>query len=427
MSVDDSFIFAPIDIYASTKESHVYSVVDKDGTPFMVKMFYNNRQGLNPQAIRELNGYGVTKTLHHLAKYERIVCLNDHIYIVMPMYDGDLSEYIMEPKEAAFLCEKVVLPQLCQAVDELHSLGIVHLDIKPTNIFVKGENIYLADFGLISLSTCSSDPTINEVARGTVPYIAPEVYNNQVSKKADYVSVGITLLAVLCANDGWESYQTLCDLYPKNGDCPINVAMILADHGYNHRTMDNIITAIEGMLMRDPNKRVMPHQTMLSYFNHTIPIDNELSNQIIDMMVYWIKQLDLNLTLDVVSLVVAKAYDCSVRYAAITGTVSIMPLIMLANCYGEHIRYEDWEQISLGISGFDKVLKYDDFLNEQLDVMVELGFILSRCEADLMVDCLIQCTKHKKIEDVLKATKSITNFDHQDSNDLGKLFISIGN
>lgn len=426
MSVDDSFIFSPIEFYASTKDSDVYTVVDKDGTPFVVKMFYNNRQGINPQAIRELNGYGVTKNLQHLAKYEKVISLNDHIYIVMPMYDGDLSEYVMEPKQAKFLCEKVVLPQLCQAVDELHSLGIVHLDIKPTNIFVKAENIYLADFGLISLSTCTGDPTINEVARGTVPYIAPEVYDGQITKKADYVSVGITLLAFLCSNDGWENYQTLCELYPKNGDCPIDVARVLADYGYDHKTMDGIINAIEGMLMKDPNKRVMPHQTMLSYFNHTIPIDDELRKQIIDLMVYWLKQLDLNLTTEVVNLVVSKAYDCSVRYAAITGNVSIMPLIMLANCYGENIGYDTWEKFSLGVWGFDKILKYDDFLDEQLDVMVELGFILSRCEADLMVDCLNQCTKHRKIEDILSATKSIINFDHQDANDLGKLFVSIG-
>jgi len=425
MSVDDSFIFSPIEEYAITDDSRVYSVVDKNGTPFVVKMFYNTSLGINPQAIRELNGYGVTKNLQHLAKYEKVIFLNNHMYIVMPMYDGDLSEYIMEPKDARILCEKIVLPQLCQAVDELHSLGIVHLDIKPSNIFVKEENIYLADFGLISLSTCSEDPTINEVTRGTVPYIAPEVYDRQITKKADYISVGITILAFLCSNDGWESYQTLCELYPKRGDCPIDVARILADHGYNHTTMGSMISSIEGMLIRDPNKRTMPHQTMLSYFNHTIPIEDELRNQIIDLMIYWLGQLDLNFTQEVANLVVAKAYDCSVRYAAITGSVSIMPLIMLANCYGEKITYQYWEQISLGVWGFDKVLKYDDFIDEQLNVITDLGFILSRCEADLLVDCLNQCTKHRKIIDILAATKAIANFDHQNVDDLGKLFVNM--
>ena len=84
---------------------------------------------------------------------------------------------------------------LCSAVNYLHSNKIRHRDIKPENILVKGQNIYLADFGIsldwanLSKSTTSTDSS------KTPAYCALEVANHQKrNSSSDIWSLGCVFL-----------------------------------------------------------------------------------------------------------------------------------------------------------------------------------------------------------------------------------------
>eukprot|EP01134_Creolimax_fragrantissima_P005927 CFRG5927T1 len=91
-----------------------------------------------------------------------------------------------------------------ESVDYLHSLGVVHCDIKPENVVVKDDDsIRLIDFGLSGYDWEVVDPLT-----GTVPYMSPEMYCPSDgraidAKKSDAWSVGIVLYALLTGVLPW--------------------------------------------------------------------------------------------------------------------------------------------------------------------------------------------------------------------------------
>src|SRR5690606_34106947 len=84
-----------------------------------------------------------------------------------------------------------------RALAFVHARGMVHADIKPSNVLVDGELLAedpdraarLADFGLAGHA---ADPT-SRAARGTVLYAAPEVYAGRLDARSDLYALGVVL------------------------------------------------------------------------------------------------------------------------------------------------------------------------------------------------------------------------------------------
>jgi eukaryotic-like serine/threonine-protein kinase len=96
-----------------------------------------------------------------------------------------------------------VLPQLADALHTIHRAGIVHCDIKPSNVLVTPEDhVVVLDFGLVSehpevMAADSSAPS-SLVVVGTPSYMAPEqAMGEQATPAADWYSVGVMLYEVL--------------------------------------------------------------------------------------------------------------------------------------------------------------------------------------------------------------------------------------
>jgi len=77
-------------------------------------------------------------------------------------------------------------------LEAVHRLGVVHRDVKPTNIFVLPDRALLADFGIARPPSDKEDDGRNR--EGTPDYMAPEqVEGNAITPRTDIYSLGVVL------------------------------------------------------------------------------------------------------------------------------------------------------------------------------------------------------------------------------------------
>ncbi|MEM7350272.1 MAG: response regulator [Acidobacteriota bacterium] len=101
-------------------------------------------------------------------------------------------------------CGEILTP-VCGVLSEAHSLGIVHRDIKPQNIFMHqgrhGEAVKVLDFGIAKLvgdAAAEQELTLEDGVIGTPIYMAPERFVKvQYDGRADVYSLGVMLYEML--------------------------------------------------------------------------------------------------------------------------------------------------------------------------------------------------------------------------------------
>ncbi len=100
------------------------------------------------------------------------------------------EEGALEAAQALAYCT-----QVASALDAAHRHGLVHRDVKPSNVLIAhGGHCYLADFGLTQDAADRSDLTLTGQLLGSVDYAAPEqIEGKRVDGRADVYSLGCLL------------------------------------------------------------------------------------------------------------------------------------------------------------------------------------------------------------------------------------------
>jgi len=119
--------------------------------------------------------------------------VNKHLFIIFEFCDGDISNYIGKIKDENQL--KDLFLQIIRGFEYLHSKNILHRDIKPQNILIKGGEVKICDFGFSSM--IKDQLQMNSTICGTPLFMSPEVLNFQpYSFKSDIWSLGILFYLV---------------------------------------------------------------------------------------------------------------------------------------------------------------------------------------------------------------------------------------
>ena len=87
--------------------------------------------------------------------------------------------------------------QLLDALRAAHELGVIHCDVKPSNILVRGDEAVLTDFGIAHIEG-EAAPAVEDTLVGAPSYIAPEcVRGAPATTASDLWALGATLYAAV--------------------------------------------------------------------------------------------------------------------------------------------------------------------------------------------------------------------------------------
>jgi serine/threonine-protein kinase len=120
----------------------------------------------------------------------------DNVYIAMEFIEGESLAALMkvESFKADYIAEFGA--RIAEALDSAHRNGIVHRDVKPSNILLKADGRFkITDFGIAHIEDPSApDQTQAGEILGTPSYMSPEqILGRPVDGRSDIFSLGIIL------------------------------------------------------------------------------------------------------------------------------------------------------------------------------------------------------------------------------------------
>ncbi|NUP47347.1 MAG: serine/threonine protein kinase, partial [Catenulispora sp.] len=135
-------------------------------------------------------------------------------FLVMEFIEGESLDKVLArtgPLEPRFALK--VLASLLDALAAVHRAGVVHRDVKPANVMLTSGGVVLADFG-IARSPESLGLTAADALMGTVPYLAPELFQADTpTPAADVYAVGILGYELLSGRQPFQAASTAAVMY----------------------------------------------------------------------------------------------------------------------------------------------------------------------------------------------------------------------
>jgi serine/threonine-protein kinase len=147
--------------------------------------------------------------------------------------------------------------QVCRGVLALHDRRLVHFDLKPSNVFLKGDVARVGDYGLSKMMT-DGRSTLS-FGRGTPQYMAPEMLKNRADHRADVYSLGVMLYECLTGRIPYEAAVPGA-FHVREDDAPPPFAS-----GFPPR----LVPVVVGCLRLSPENRFASVADVLGALGHT--------------------------------------------------------------------------------------------------------------------------------------------------------------
>ncbi len=121
------------------------------------------------------------------------------LFLVMRYVDGtDLAALLRAQSRLEPVRAVRIIDQVAQALDAAHEVGLVHRDVKPANVLLEGEHVYLSDFGLGRAIESATRLTDSSEWLGTVDFCSPEQLRGQpTDARSDIYALGCVLHTAL--------------------------------------------------------------------------------------------------------------------------------------------------------------------------------------------------------------------------------------
>ena len=176
---------------ALRKEGEITPTIPSDSQAafrYGMKCFFEEGRSLarlmHPNVVRVLNFFRANSTVYMVMQFERGRTMHDYIQ----KHKGDISERFL----------RGVFTRMLNGLREVHAHKLLHLDIKPSNIYLRTDGTpVLLDFGAARQTLVSDQPILKPMY--TPGFASPEQLNGRegLGPWSDIYSVGASLFACL--------------------------------------------------------------------------------------------------------------------------------------------------------------------------------------------------------------------------------------
>ena len=194
MNIYDSLLeavhekFDTLRVIKKSERGEVLIVRHRDsGTRYIFRLFYGNSEVY--QMLLGISCPNLPRIMEVGEKDGRTALLEEYV-------QGDTLGELLKGGFLSVAEAKQITRQLCQALWVLHSMGVVHRDVKPDNVIIRGNEAVLIDFD-------ASRVYKNEIQEdtqilGTTGFAAPEQYGlSQSDGRTDIYALGVLLNIML--------------------------------------------------------------------------------------------------------------------------------------------------------------------------------------------------------------------------------------
>ena len=203
----------------------VYRAKHKDNGERVAVKLMSPALGTSEQArlrfIRELD---ILKQLNHpnIVRYKGSGRFHGSPFFIMEYVEGDSLDHVMARRDRVTWEEIVEFGmQLCEALQHSHDKGIIHRDMKPSNVMVlRDGTVKLTDFGIAKDTDVTALTAANSTV-GTAAYMSPEQCRGarDITFKSDLYSLGVMLYELLTGRKPFTA-DTAMEMFLKHANAP---------------------------------------------------------------------------------------------------------------------------------------------------------------------------------------------------------------
>lgn len=234
----------------------VYAAQEQtSGRAVAVKILPLDKQVL-AESLREVH---ILKGLAHpaLVPIEDVFCDDQRLYLVMARVPGETLKALLArgpvaPEQAHDWCL-----QAAEVLAAAHAQGVVHGDIKPSNLMVEpSKRLRLLDFGTARWVDNQATQTGVQVteAAGTLAYMAPEqLMGRPATPASDMYALGLVLRDLLTGQDSADTQNKLSLAYQRLHGSEVGLPETVAGATQDLRTQ--LLALVKTLCAREPKDR----------------------------------------------------------------------------------------------------------------------------------------------------------------------------
>ena len=231
----------------------VYEAVDKAlGRKVAIKKMRDELKTDQRERERFLHEARTVAALHHpnIVDIHTILESDGDLYLVFEYVQGRTLDEILAQKKRLSLAEAQFIARgVMTALAYAHQQGVVHRDMKPSNVMVTQDGwVKVMDFGIARhAKDAASKYTAANMAIGTPPYMAPEQERGEVRPESDIYAFACVLYEMLTGERTFQGQATTSAKLNKQYKKPTRVVGSLPPA---------VDAFIDAALEPDPDKRI---------------------------------------------------------------------------------------------------------------------------------------------------------------------------